>query len=80
LWNEIELPGIPTALTSYKPDLYSEQFSEGLALWLLPKEKLGGRYCNGPERLMETARELLAFFNELVGWPADQAPLALRGT
>lgn len=75
--------------TGYKPTNYSEQFAEAFALWLLPPGSPHRR--GGVERFYaslscETVddwgvrtdnRRLLAWLNELAGWPGDRPPRAL---
>ncbi len=76
--NMVGLPSI-APLTEYEEEIYSEQFSEAMALWLAPREAIGihARYDAGAERLWNDNPELLAFLNKLAGWPADRLPRAL---
>jgi hypothetical protein len=73
------LPPVP-GITDYKPDIYSEQFCEAAAAWLMPPDLLIGRYRGAPERLWEGegGRHWLAVMNELAGWPSDLPPVSLR--
>jgi len=71
------LPNLPV-ITSYKPDLYVEQFCEAAAAWLMPRFLLPGRYRGSAERLWEGGRGWLAMMNGLVGWPSDLPPRSLR--
>ena len=76
------------AFTGYKSGVFSEQFAEAFAIWLLPPERVHRRGV-GPDRFyIETDsvspwgwrwgnRGLLAFFNELAGWDWDRPPRGL---
>jgi hypothetical protein len=79
--------------TDYEARNYMEQFAEAFALWLLPRERPHRRDRGGAVQRFYLAspfwtvdhwgwrldnRRLLAFLNELAGWPGDRAPCALR--
>jgi hypothetical protein len=77
-YNLIGLPALSGAITTYKADTYCEQFSEAMAAWLLPAELFHHRMIGSAERLLDRGPELLGFFNQLAGLPADTLPVSLR--
>lgn len=85
------LPPVLT-MTDYQPHSHVEQFAEGFMIWLHPTLRFGKHGLAAPQlyrtspdtwrspwtRSRGDNRFLLAFFNELAGWPADTPPRALR--
>lgn len=74
--------------TSYQPDNMVEQFAEAFRIWLSPAWLLEAAWEPGRFYVPESPdvnewgvrwqnRSLLAFLNELAGWPWDRPPRAL---
>lgn len=89
-WSNGLVPSM-LAFTSYNPASALEQFAEAFALWLTPpvsptRREVDGRAFYKASRTWTVDhwgrrfdnRQLLAWLNELAGWPWDLPPRGLR--